>query len=172
MLFTIPVDPTIWKYALMLHNQCAIFSGFPSYISGGSIFIVGQGRRGGSLNTSCISPIAVATPVAASLCCSAMNADQIALIVADENVPTSAVNNRVQAAINVSIGVKGISSLLHRDKGSIWVLFVWSTFIFSPWIVGVRLKPNESCSYQACNTKVYCKLSPVSLTLESRYNIW
>ena len=47
MLFTIPVDPTIWKYALILLSQCAIFSGFPSYISGGSIFIVGQGGHGG-----------------------------------------------------------------------------------------------------------------------------
>ena len=117
MLFTIPVDPTIWKYALMLHNQCAIFSGFPSYISGGSIFIVGRGGRGGSLNTSLISPMAIATPIAASLCCSAVNTDQIALIAADENVPTSAVNNRVHAAINVSVGMKGILLFFTGTKG-------------------------------------------------------
>ena len=69
---------------------------------------MGQGGRGGSLKTSLISPITVTTPVAASLCCSTVNADQIALITADENVPTSVVNNRVQAAIKVSVGVKGI----------------------------------------------------------------
>src|SRR6266576_2633332 len=108
MLFTIPIDPTIWKYALILLSQCAIFSGFPSYISGGSIFIVGQGGRSGSLNTSLISPIAVATPVAASLHSSGVNAVQIALIAAVKNVPTSAVNNTVQATIKVSVGVKGI----------------------------------------------------------------
>ena len=49
------------------------------------LFIVGCGGRGGSLNTSLISPIAIATPIAASLCCSAVNVDQIALIAADEN---------------------------------------------------------------------------------------
>src|SRR6266550_4409718 len=92
----------------MLRSQCAIFSGFPSYISGGSIFIVGQGGCGGSLNTSRISPITVTTPVAASLHSSSVNAVQIALIAADENVPTSAVNNSVQAAIKVSVGVNGI----------------------------------------------------------------
>src|SRR6266576_6957072 len=133
MLFTIPVNPTIWKYALMLRNQCTIFSGFPSYILGRSIFIIGRGGRSRSRNTSCISPIAVATPVAASLCCSAVNADQIALIAADENVPTSVVNNRVQAAIKVSIGVKGISSILHRDEGSILILFIWFMFVFFLW---------------------------------------
>ena len=92
----------------MLRNQCAIFSGFPSYISGGSIFIVGRGGRGGSLNTSRISPIAVATPSAACLRSSGENAVQIALIAAVENVPTSAVSNKVHAAIKASVGVNGI----------------------------------------------------------------
>ncbi len=92
----------------MLLNQCAIFSGFPSYISGGSIFIVGRGGRGGSLNTSRISPITVATPSAACLRSSGENAVQIALIAAVENVPTSAVNNKVHGAIKASVGVYGI----------------------------------------------------------------
>ncbi len=64
-----------------------------------------QGVKQGCDN---ISPIAVATPIATSLCSSGVNAIQIALIAAIENVPTSVVNNSVQAAIKVSVGVKGI----------------------------------------------------------------
>ena len=45
------------KYALMFRNQFAIFSGFPSYILGGSNFVVRRGSCCGSLNTSLISPI-------------------------------------------------------------------------------------------------------------------
>src|SRR6266550_6394997 len=59
------------------------------------------------------------------------------------------------------------SSNLHRDEGSSFVLFVWFVFVFSPWIVGVRLRPNESLSLPSLGLEAYIKLSPVSLTLES-----
>src|SRR6266550_7239398 len=63
------------------------------------------------------------------------------------------------------------SSNLHRDEGSSFVLFVWFVFVFSPWIVGVRLRPNESLSLPSLGLEAYVKLSPVSLTLESGYKI-
>src|SRR6266576_41158 len=61
------------------------------------------------------------------------------------------------------------SSNLHRDEGSSLVLFVWFVLVFSPWIVGVRLRPNELLSLPSLGLEAYIKLSPVSLTLESGY---